>query len=246
MRECGKSLRAAVFVLLAISIFTGCDDNEPSEPVTLTDYFPLQTGNYFIYDVEETTIAFNVEAKEEYALRVVISDSVIADDGTTVYVMSRSRRNAANEPWQPLETWSARQSVNQLIISEGNVQIVALVTPLVVGQQWNGNELNNRGGREACGVDDDPCDVFTIESLDANFQINGDLFNTGLLVIESDDPDPLTITDVRKAVYGNGIGLISVDREVLDFCTTPPSCFGTGFVNSGYRYKQTLTAYGKE
>jgi len=242
-------LRLSTWCCIAFAIalaISACEETISSTPIDLEDYFPLKTGLFFLYDVEETSITQNVETKSTYELRVTFSDSVISADGSVLYILARAKRSNANAPWQPLQTWSGRRWVNKLVINEGTVPFVALTYPFTVNQSWDGNELNTLGGRETCGEQNRACDIFNISSLQQPFTLNGQEFDTGLEVVENDDPDPLTINDVRKVVYGKEIGLVSIDRKVLNYCTTPPSCFGTQFVTSGYRYLQTLKSYGAE
>jgi hypothetical protein len=227
-------------------VISACEESNPIKPVDLDDYFPLKTGLFFVYDVEETAINQNVETKSTYELRVVITDSLISADGSVLYILTRSSRSSADAEWLPLPTWSARLWVNKLVINEGTLPIIALTYPFTINQSWDGNELNTRGGVETCGEQNRACDIFTISTVKKEFSVNGQEFDTGIEVVENDDPDPLTINDVRKVVYGRELGVVFIDRQVLNYCTTPPSCFGTQFVTTGYRYRQSLKSYGAE
>jgi hypothetical protein len=226
-----------------------CCDSNPEMPVrAIADYFPLQKGLYFLYDVEDTQISFNVETRFVYEMKIRVSDSVKNEDGGYTYVLSRYKRLNATSPWTPLDTWSARRRTDELVIKEGNTSYVALSSPLFETKQWNGNALNNLGGDETCSDNGNyyECDLYSISKLDEPMSIGNKEFENVLTVIEQDEPDFITIYDVRKASYAKSVGLISVEKEVLEYCTDPRTCGGTRFVNKGYRYKQTLKENGKE
>ncbi|MBA4145597.1 MAG: hypothetical protein C0523_07540, partial [Cytophaga sp.] len=71
-------------------------------------------------------------------------------------------------------------------------------------------------------------------------------YEDALTVTEHNDPDLLVKNDVRKQVYAAGVGLVYVSKTVLNYCTTPPACYGTQYVDTGYKYTQTLKQSGVE
>jgi hypothetical protein len=222
------------FVIVAAILFS-CEGNEERPGISMEDFFPLKKGLYFLYDVDETQISLNVETHSVYQMKVAVSDSFKNEVGGYTYVVSRFKRTNATSPWTPLETWSAHQSNEMLVIKEGNTSYVALASPLFVNEQWNGNALNDMDS-----------DVYKLESVDGNFSLGDKSLENILTVVENDDPDLLIKYDVRKVKYAKTVGIVYVEKEVLQYCTESISCYGTRFVNNGLKYKQTLKEYGKE
>jgi hypothetical protein len=238
-------IRIFKFISVAIIIFA-CDGNPEMPSVVVADFFPLQKGLYFIYDVDETQISLNVESHSIYELKMSVTDSFKHEVGGYTYVVSRFKRLSTSLAWAPLQTWTARQDGDKLVVTEGNTSFVSLAAPLFRNSEWNGNALNTLGGEESCGQDYVACDVYKLENLNEQISIGDQSFENVLTVVENDEPNLLVTYDVRKTKYGRDIGLIYTEKEILNYCTVPISCYGTRFVNSGYRYKQTLKEYGKE
>jgi len=245
----GNSLvmRRLVGPLFLIILFSCKDNAETLKPDPFLDYFPLQVGAYRIYDVEDVQIQQNVKTSSGYELKMIAIDSFRNEEGGYTYVINRYRRADSTQAWSTLETWSARLNNRQVIVNEGNTSYVRLITPLMKGQQWNGNEFNTLGGDDNCGSGTTfSCDQFEITSIGETFKTVNSSFDNTLTVTEENDPDLLVKNDVRKRVYQSGVGLIYLENTVLNYCTTPPSCYGTQFVNIGATYKQTLKQSGTE
>jgi hypothetical protein len=221
--------------VIVVAILFSCEGNEERPSLLIEDFYPLSKGFYLLYDVHETQISQNVETHLAYEMKMTVSDSFKNEADGYSYVVSRFKRVDSTSPWTPLETWSANRTNEMLVIKEGNTSYVALTSPLFVNEEWNGNALNNLGS-----------DGYKLESVESNFSSGDQSFENILTVIENDDPDLLVKYDVRKVKYAKGVGVVYVEKEVLQYCTEYISCYGTRFVNKGLRYKQTLKEYGKE
>lgn len=237
--------KLAWFVVLSIAL--SCSEQEdPLVADRFSDYFPLRVGTVSVYDVDETTYQQNVATRSIYELKTVVIDSFLNEEEGYTYTINRFKRLNTASPWTPLESWSARVNDRYAVVSEGNISYIKLLLPLVKGQKWNGNDLNNQGGDQRCGSNSTyACDTYEITSINESFT-DGATYDTTLTVTENDDQDLLVKYDVRKQVYAAGIGLVSVDKTVYNYCTTPPSCYGTQYVDTGYKYKQTLKERGTE
>jgi hypothetical protein len=230
-------------------VIISCDNSNPKVVVPLlpSDFSPVRVGAYFIYGVDETKIQFNVSTNLNYEIKVMATDSFRNEGNGITYVLSRFKRTDNTKPWTPQETWSMRQDVKGLVISEGNTAYLKLSQSLFSGQQWDGNVYNNLGGAETCGATSSvACDIYRIESIGIPYVASGKTYDSSLVVVQSNDPDILVTNDVRKEIYAKGVGLVYRELTVLNYCTEPPSCYATQFVNSGVRYKQTLKEYGME
>lgn len=240
-------MRRLIGPLIMLILFSCSDGPEAVKQDPFSGFYTLQVGAFRIYDVEDIRIQQNVQTRSAYELKTIATDSFRNEEGGYSYVISRYKRIDTTQSWTSLDTWSSRITNREVIVNEGNVAFVRLTQPIVKGQKWNGNELNTLGGDDSCGSDGTfTCDQFEITSIGETFEVGAVSFENTLTVMEENDPDILVKNDVRKKVYSSGIGLVYAESTVLNYCTTPPSCYGTQFVNTGIIYKQTLKQSGVE
>ncbi len=236
-------------VPLIVLVLLSCGD-EPDTQIQedlFSGYYKLQVGAFQIYDVEDIQIQQNIQTKSLYELKVMATDSFRNEEEGYSYVISRYKRANGSQSWTPVDTWTSRMTSRAVVINEANVPFVRLITPLVKGQKWNGNEMNTLSGDDPCGSGGVfNCDQFEITAIGESFVAGSISYENTLTVTEENDPDILVKNDVRKRVYAKTFGLIYAESTVLNYCTTPPSCYGTQFVNTGSIYKQTLKESGLE
>ncbi len=240
-------LRRWVGCFAAAIMALGCDRAElPVNPATGTEYFPLQTGRYFIYQVDSTAIVFNVETLYQYQVRHTFSDSFRNEAGGITYVMKREFRSSENTAWQPMEAWQVRSSRDELVAVEGNTPFLRLAFPLQVGQSWNGNAFNSLTGKDNCGDGVRfTCDRYEVTSAGEPVSLSTGLsFDETVEITEEEVPDVLTIYDVRKSFYAKGVGLVLREVTYYDYCTAG-ACFGREEIDTGLRYRLTLLEHGK-
>lgn len=227
------------FLMLIIS----CSDQEQVEPDLGLDYFPLQVGNYTIYDVAETTILpASTETSEAYELKVTVTDSIVNEKGEVTYFMVHEKRISPDDSWESVETWSATVINNRMVQNESNVSFVKLIFPLSLNLSWDGNQYNNlpfNGGIETFYDGSDT--PYFISEIDQPITLStGFTTENSLTVIQNDYNDVITGIDERKEVYAKGVGLIY--KEVNQFI----NCTGT--ICAGDRsfvFVQSLKMHGR-
>jgi hypothetical protein len=222
----------AFIILLALAMTSpSCEPGGEFAPNTLgTEYFPLQTGTYYIYDVDSTVILANTETQYKYQLRLEVKEEYENAAGNTAFVIQRSKRNTMTDQWLAIDTWSAWTDARSAVVVEGNRSFVKLQFPIQAGSQWNGNEMNSNGGDEDC--DGQACDVYDVAYVDPFVK-----------VVQSSLSDRLVRYDWREEGYQKDVGLFLKYVEVLEYCTTQ-DCFGKQFVDKGVKYSQILTEHG--
>lgn len=220
------------YFLVLLVLATACDPDE-SKPVDIgMDYFPLQTGNSYIYTIDETIYSEVAPVKNLiYQLRIQITDSFPNAEGNYTYVLNRSTRNDANSAWQDLDTWSVRGNDREIILNEGNIPFLKLTFPLRAGNSWNGNKYNNL-----------ETDQYEVTSMDQPFAAGGTTFDKTLRVLQENNEDLIVFQDKREEVYARGVGLVYKETIQLSYCTTN-DCIGQQKIKSGTIYKQQITAY---
>src|SRR5688572_29274516 len=186
------------YLLVGLVVLLGCSESEPEKQETDSQYFPLQTGFFQVYEVSETVYSeVNPTEFLEYELKTEVVDSFANLGGDFTFVIHRSRRNTENDPWQFQEAWSARTNAYQAVSTEGNISYVRIAFPAVKNKEWNGNALNAL-----------EMDSYLLESVGKPFDLSNDLkFNDALVVNQEDELNELK-RDQREEVYARHVGLI--------------------------------------
>ncbi len=234
-------MRRYLGIIVAIGVLLSCSSEDPVNPDFGLNFFPLQTGMSWIYQVDETTINQSQETKLTYELRVTITDSVRNSSNQDAYIITRETRTSAANPWQTLDTWSARIENNQLIQSEGNASFVKLIFPPSMGLSWNGNQFNNlpNNGNLFNGSESESYRVTTYDLLFGNGATE---YLKSLMVVQNNFVDAIVGKDQRHEVYARDIGLVYKEVTQLEYCTTP-DCLGQQKIDKGVMYVQSLKEY---
>lgn len=211
-----------------------CEGDEGIRRDYGADYFPVETGMYRIFDVEETRYALGMAPEVvRYELMAVVVDSFPSDDDRITFVIHRSTRADDTKAWEPLNTWSVRSDEERVVVSEGNVPFVKLVFPLAAKAHWDGNAFNTLGP-----------DEYLITSVDQIAEVNGTTFEHTVTVEQERNLDAVVFRDVRTEMYARGVGLIYRESIQLEYCTDD-SCLGQQKVEQGLARKITIKEYGK-
>lgn len=212
-----------------------------------SDFFPVQVGAFFIYDVEETKYTtLNGQEDFLYQTRLFVADSFRNTSGSTTYVVQRAVKSEDDDTFAYQDTWSVRVESSQVVLSEGNTSFIKLSFPLAIGRQWDGNALNTLGGDESCGDDTTfSCDIYEISQVGFEYEYNGDTLNETVEVLQNNNTDLIVKQDVRKEIYARNIGLMYRESTILEYCTVG-SCIGQQQIEKGSIIKQRLVSHGKE
>jgi hypothetical protein len=238
-----KKYQGSIGVMVAFLLLTNCSTNEnkPSDAA----YFPLRTGNAWIYDVEETTI-LRVACTDDgvtisnYEMRVVVADSFPNTDQSFTYVLQRSKRLKATDAWTALDTWSSNLGGSKVINNESNINFVKLVIPVADNVVWNGNQFNNR--LELNGLNEDEYKATLVGQSYTNPSALP--FSKTVSVVQNDQQKNLLYRDSRLEVYAFGVGLVYKESYLLNyFDRTDLPCYGTNKTQKGTIYKQSLKEF---
>src|SRR5689334_16237610 len=127
--------------------FYSCEPTGDFIPKTKgAEFFPLITGTCTVYDVDSVSIVSNVETRDQYQLRLEVKGEFDNAAGDKSFLIQRLKRSDPNSSWTSAGTWSAWTDSRSAVLVEGNQRFVRLRFPIKVGNEWNGNELNNKGG----------------------------------------------------------------------------------------------------
>ncbi|EAY30888.1 hypothetical protein [Microscilla marina] len=224
-----------LFSLIVSSTFTACS-TKPLDPDSIelgTTFFPLETGRYIDYQVEDIQFTLiNDPDTNRYQIRELIAEEFQDINGDPAFRLERFRRATANNTWQLDSVWVAKRSLNQAIVIQSNLPLVKIVFPVEEGKPWDGNILN--------GLDQD---LYEIANLNRAFAVDTFNFANTLKIVQGNDSS-LVSMDKRNEVYAAEVGLVYKDSTVVTFCTETPDCFTQ--IESGRKSVQKVIGYGKQ
>jgi len=231
-------LTKILFTLFGIVLlWFACNPKELMPDTTRVgfDFFPLQVGNFRVYQVEEITktVLFGNDTAR-FQLKESLVDSFPGLGGDIIYLLHRSKRLSASDTWELDSVWAVRRNQSQAVTVESNVPFIKLVFPIDENKIWDGNKLNSMEN-----------DAYEMRNLFASFDTGLTVFEETLTVIQNEKLDSIDILDFRKEVYGLNIGLIYKSSSLLEWCDDP-DCLGQRIIEQGRILKQTIIDYGKE
>ncbi len=233
--NCSSIFFKVFVVFLASGIFMSCsvDEIQPGDVDFGWEYFPLEIGQYRIYDVED--IAIYVADDNDslfYQLKEVVADTFTNEAGTLSYMLERYKRASPDQPWMFDSIWTARRSEQQAVLVQSNIPYVKLKFPSEKGLLWDMNIYNVKDS-----------DAVEIEYIDEASIIGGQTYDNTLKVLQNLQEDEFTFTDKRHEIYAANIGLAYKEIIYYDYCGQV-GCAGE--VVAGVEYKETLIEHGQE
>jgi hypothetical protein len=200
------------------------------------EYFPLITGNYVIYQVDQTLYELGNPVSSSYQLKESVVDSFANNAGGYIYLLQRELWNEVEEQWENFEVWSARTTETEAVIMEGNTPFFKLKFPLRIDQEWDGNLYNNMAVAN-----------YRTDSVAFPYDIDAQsTIDNSITIVQSNNQDRIVETDYRIEKYAPHIGLIYKEILNLEYCTSSNDCLGQQIIDSGLKYKQAIIAFGDE
>ncbi len=234
MRSVRRLQSKGLSLLFLILLVGSCNETKEVSPSDLGyDYYPLQIGNYSIYDVEEIRFLISGFDTSVYQLRETIIDSIPSIDQTR-YLLRRDIRQNMSDPWESDSVWTVTRTANFLSITENNIPFIKLTFPVNLGREWNGNSLNSRGNV-----------TYYYQSIQNALIDSIDVDSHVRLIIE-DIEENVTGVDLKSEVYAQGVGLVEKNYLTQKKCTSSDCGADLGEVIAGRSLKQTLIEIGNE
>lgn len=239
LRSQARLLQAAALLLLGALGACSTGTIAPEEVSTGYSYFPLKSGHYVIYKVEETVVRFlQPPQTQSFLLKEQVADS-FQDGGQLVHRLLRYRfpdttrvadYNSLN--WSLDSVWTMRRSGTAAVRVENNIPFVSLAFPLREGQNWNGNLYNQLGSS-------DPL-TYRVRDFGQRQVINGITLPKTLRVQQRNEFNCLG-QDVRNEWWADNIGLVR--RETTVYTFNPDSC--NNRILQGRRWVQSVLDYSR-
>jgi hypothetical protein len=225
-------MKKVIFFLLTLLIFFSCHKKNNEVPVlTGVEYFPTDSGRYWIYNVH--SIQYNSDTIDTtFQVKEVIYDTFHYQN-VVVYELYRFYRPDSTYAWplQPDSVWSFTTDQNEITIKQASAEFIVLDFPLSNGKTWNGNAKNT-------SLEDD----YIVKNLGQPFSAGKYYFSATCNVEESQSLN-LVNKDYRNRIYAKGIGLVYKKYEFLSY-NTSAQYIGQYLIDYGSVIEETLTGYG--
>ncbi|ADB36631.1 hypothetical protein [Spirosoma linguale] len=213
--------------LVVVALLTGCQPATDPLPDD-SAYFPLQTGDYWIYQVTQETYSLTSPASTRvFQVQQKVGSSFVRN-GQLVYQVEESARNSDQADWKVNAVRTVYKTLSEVVSQETNVPTVSLVFPISAATTWNVNTYNAR-----------PDTLLRYQNAGRPLTLNKRSFDNVISVV---GPNDSTLIGLNKYVrmYAPNVGLVYRENTALAYCQATPDCIGKGIVTSGSRQKWTL------
>lgn len=228
-------MKIIVAIVISLFIFTACKKDSTVASINLhTDYFPLETGKYVIYEaleIQHDDQAILLSDTNRFFLKTVIGEEIEDLTGGQAYKFYRYWRKDENEIWEIKDVWTTKLIANRLELVEENERKVKLVFAPTTDKAWDMNALNSQ---EKMLV------RYDANSLHKALTINELNFDSTIRVNQQDF---FSLVDHRKKfeLYAKGVGLVYTfykDNDINNFDTLN--------IRKGNEIHLRLLSYGME
>lgn len=216
-------------LLLFLFFWLGC--KEQKDDFTFEngfEYFPLEVGNYKIYQVDSVIYDPASGGINRDSSRTFIKETLIEkysdDAGAEVFKIERAQRNTPADPWTITNIWTTSHNELRAYRTEENLKFVPLVFPVQARKRWNSLVFTDPALQvEIAG---EPIEIFKgwsseIESADQAEKIGDFDFEKVTMVIHADEENLIELRSVIEK-YAKGVGLVFKEMKILDTqCISP-------------------------
>lgn len=131
--------------LLAATVL-GCKREVERPGPTDTDYYPVQVGDFRVYDVVDSTWANNVvPTPARYQFRERVAEEYTDAGGRKSFRVVRAKRLTAADAWRDDSVLVVSPSSENVLVTRNNRRTVDLIFPVREGY-WNANAFNDLNG----------------------------------------------------------------------------------------------------
>ncbi len=223
-------IRFFVFFVFALSL-VACERADSPPVDSGYDYFPLETGSFWEYEVTETRYALAQPAQTRtYQIREVTGPKYTDASGQDVYPLERSVREG--NTWRADSVSLIWRTAERAFRSENGLTFVKIRFPVKEDLRWDGNLYNTLRER-----------LFEIKNSDKPLTLGAYTFDQTLTVVQQNDS---TLLSLRKnqETYARNVGLIRQEQTSVQYCGTP-NCVGKGLIDYGFTKSMVLKNYGQ-
>ncbi|RDB06641.1 hypothetical protein [Runella aurantiaca] len=225
-------MKKSYWLLIGLALLAGCTSSGPSPKESDYRFFPLETGRFVEYEVQETFYALSKPpVKITYFLKEVCGPELKGTTGQ--YQINRFRRNTVDQSWSPDSVWTAYLLPDRAVKVENNRPLLKMIFPLFDGLTWNANQYNTL-----------PPQTSEAHFSHLPFSVNSLTFPANLEIVQQKDSSLVSLVNFTER-YAPNVGLIYKESTTLQYCQNA-DCLGKGIVEFGNRKTLKIKAYGQE
>jgi hypothetical protein len=224
-------MKFIILLLLTMALgFWACEntleDYQPNDQGT--DFFPLEVGNTWIYQLDSITYDNNGNKIDTISIQVkeTITEQFIDQEGNDVYRVARAWLK--NDIWVTSDIWSASIDEKLAYRTEENLRFAKMSFPIVEGNTWDGNAFIDE--QIIVKIAGEPIRVYqnwgdySYTNVDQSENI-GDIFYPSVCTVNQVDLEDKITRRYAEEKYAKGIGLVYKKMIVLNtqkFDSTEP------------------------
>lgn len=249
--------RALLLLVVALAgLVAACEDKykDPDPKIMGYDYFPLEVGQYRVYDVMDIRFMSDMGDTSRFQLRERIDTTFIDQTGKLNYKIIRSVRANENMNWIDDSVMVVTKSDAMVMLTKNNTKYVKMVFPVMEGKEWLGDAFNNN---QANSYNPDPekradyylgKEPYTFDNVGQPFTVNDETYSNTVTIIQGDAINSSVGFDDRKEVYAEGVGMVyRLFTRIIYTACSPDNCpYGPEYKIHGHERHEKLIDYGKE
>jgi hypothetical protein len=222
-----RPLRWLLPALLVVAV-AGCENETETVEPTDTSYYPLEVGQFRIYEVSDTLWNNYVrQPQPRFQFRERVEEKFTDASGRPAYRVVRARRNTPTDAWRTDSVLVVSPSAANVLVTRNNRRTVELVYPVRTGYYWNLNAFNEQN---------------SVDKVDYHYkQVGGPFTTTSSTGLAITYPKTVTTglreTDAEEGgeyinafyyfryrqVYASGVGPVYRSRRRFIYCP-PGNC----------------------
>jgi len=240
-------MRKALLLLVVLAGFAaGCENKykDPDPEVMGQEYYPLEVGDYRIYDVTDIRFSYDKGDTSRFQMRERVDTSFYDQTNTLVFKIIRSVRPNASREWVDDSVMVVSKSEKMVLLTKDNNKFVKLVFPVKEGLTFIGNAFNNI---EKSTSSPNSKEKYLYSNVGAPFEVKGQKYENTATVIQGTPVNDVQVKE-RKEVYSKGVGLVYRLFNRIVYCEGSElrDCpMGENFKHSGHERHEVLIANGK-
>jgi hypothetical protein len=242
-------MRKALLLLVVLATFVAACDNKYKDPDPQAmgyDYFPIEVGDYRVYDVMDIRFRDNRGDTSRFQLRERVDTSFVDQTGQLVYKIVRSTRPNDRSAWVDDSVMTVAKTERMVLLTKDNTKYVKMVFPVKEGTKWIADAYNSRFLIDNETKMKDRKEQYSYKNLDKSFSHGMHSYDRTVTVYPIVSNSSLSL-DERFEVYGLGTGLVyrKFDRAIYSPCNSEGCLYGDDYKLEGHERQETLIAHGK-
>lgn len=167
------------------------------------DYYPLEIGYEWIYDVELIELQVSADDTTLYQVKEVI-DSTYTIGNEAGYIVHRLSRTNPSEVWVADSVWAIQKNNKGIVKQENGYPFQKVEFPTEVSRNWDGNKWNAY-----------PETAYRITVLDSSLSLENQQYNQ---VMKIDEGTSVNLIEEKEnyTLYAKGIGPIMIVKKNLE------------------------------